>query len=1041
MILSSCATTGKEDTGLQLIINRNPITFNLAGGQFVEGELERAIGESKDDTITLPKAQREGYEFQGWVKPGDKTSDKLPVAQLVRKDVKDPITFTAKWNIIEYDITYNLDGIIGDKVVEELPQEPVVEVTPVVEEKKNAEKYTIVDEVTFVAPQREGFTFLGWTEAKDTPEESNVTADEAESLADSNYTIKRGSTGEKDLVAVWKRNTYTVTYDLNGGKLDEGNSESFTYGLEGFELNAPHRDYFVFAGWRDSASGVLYTNKFTGTTGTSDVTLTAEWTPDVFNITYDLDGGELPEDAPMSYTYETATFKLPTPVKDGYRFIGWTTEEVVDIEPVLFAMTFSIEGVDITIKVYSNKSEWVLPLDLSQELKGTVREYLAREFPQAVITINGNIITLDYSVGDSTILENIVKNIAKDAGFVYEYQKTKVEEVGYETVTIYQGSHGDRSYKANWVILSYSITYGSDEEYAPRIAEVIPTNPTRYTVEDVITINNMEKFGYDFMGWVLEDEEYTEAKIDLTLDEGSTGDRVYIPLFKLHNYSINLTLDGGVVDVPATFTIEDEDITIPEAKRDNYIFLGWLNEDGVVKKEVKVECKKGMDVNLVALWQPIEYKIEYDLNGGKLPIGSADNIEKYNVETEPFVLVNPEKDTYEFAGWVVKEKEGREWAQVDYTFDTTKGGNVSLKATWTEKKYNIIYDLNGGEFEYADSNKTYFTNFMDEFTIVSPLRNGWTFLGWVEEGNDNNKPVIDYVIKTKELRSDVSLKALWSKSAYSITYNLNGGNYSRGSVLNPESYSLVDKAFILTNPVRDGFEFLGWVRSEYSSTDKPSKVYRVDTSKGGDLSFDALWSADSYTLSYVLDGGDYLYGNSNPETYTTESEITLANPHKDGYTFLGWIRSGDPLETVNSLVTITPGTSGNLTFYAVYDQTLVALGETTKRQKEVIELGKNNIPRPDWVIEAPKDSDYHYERAYSSGSDVITNMENAAQKCREYIAQYITTDVSNVVKNVNGVRYNTSTVEVKTVITNSELVEYWEDAQGGVWVLMRIALN
>ena len=213
---------------------------------------------------------------------------------------------------------------------------------------------------------------------------------------------------------------------------------------------------------------------------------------------------------------------------------------------------------------------------------------------------------------------------------------------------------------------------------------------------------------------------------------------------------------------------------------------------------------------------------------------------------------------------------------------------------------------------------------------------------------------------------------------------------------------------------------------------------RVETKDGGALSYDALWSAKTYSITYNLDGGEYKYGNSNPECYTADSLITLASPHKDGYTFTGWITSGDPEESVRESVTIYPGTTGDLTFYAVYKKTLVALGEATRMQKEIVETGKNGIPRPDWVIEAPESSFYYYEKAYAGSSDFVENLESAQTKCREYIASYLSTKVESLSKDINGTGYTSVTVSVDALVERAELVEYWEDADGGVWVLMRI---
>ncbi len=1006
---------------------------------YEEVQVPTSFKYNSKDVIAIPAPVKKGYDFAGW-EYDEGVAEEVDGVLVINTATDSNITIKALWNIITYSINYIDPGRVpSDYPSEEdlIEEEEVVEEEP--EELKRATSYTVLDDVYFPVPERKGFTFLGWAEVPEDVDESKLTSEMVEEAADPYYSISKGTTGDKVLVPLWERNTYKVEYLLNGGKLEEANSTEYLYGGEGFDLHSPVKAYYVFSGWMDKADGgKLYTDRFDDTTLGRNVILSAIWTPEEYEIKYDLDGGEFEGVYPSSYTYETETFTLPVPVKNGYKFLGWSTVETVEFDPVLVAFSFTIDGVEISVHVYEKKLEVLLPLTMKEEYVSGVERYLKSQFTGSKVTTSGNIISVDVSDGNSTVVEDALKSAASQFGFDLEYQKTKEEEVLHEIVTVYRGSHGNRSYKANWEIIVYSIDYAEGEEYGPRIEEVIPENPRTYTAEEIVEIRDVEKFGYDFMGWVLEDEEYTEAKKDLVLDEGSTGNRVYVPLFRLHNYSVTLDLGGGKEETVSTFTIKDKDFTIGEASREGCVFTGWLADDGSIKKTVTVHCAKGMDVKLKAIWAPITYTITYDLDGGKLPLGSGGNPSSFDVDVEPFTLVNPSKDTYDFAGWVIKDRAELDWPESDYTFDTSKAGDVTLLAVWKEREYSINYNLDGGRFDYDDSNPVKFTNYSEDITLVQPNRDGYTFLGWVEEGNEGNRPCYYLTIDTSEVRDDIYLKAVWKTTSYRISYNLNGGYFARGTASNPVSYTTDDRAFILSNPVRDGYDFLGWVRSAYSDTDKPTKLMRVDTKDGGALSYDALWSAKTYTITYVLDGGEYKYGNTNPETYTTDSLITLASPHKDGYTFAGWITSGDPSESVRESVTIYPGTTGDLTFYATYEKTLVALGEVTKMQKEVVELGKDNIPRPDWVIEAPKSSLYYYEKAYASGSDFVENLEDAESKCREYIASYLGTNVESLSKDINGTQYSSVTVTVDALVKEAELVEYWEDANGGVWVLMKI---
>ncbi len=1126
----------------------------------------------------LPQLAKSGYIFKGWIEKGADESTAVLTYRL-EKGMLGGRKVVALWDVVEYPITYDEDGIIAnDPVV--LP-EPEVEPLPLTEvvAYENRKSYTIEDEVTFINPVRDGFTFVGWIEK----DQSIVDADE-------DYRIEAGTVGDKELVAVWHRNSYAIRYSLNDGRFESETAQSFMYDDKNeVRLASPVRDSYEFAGWIETTTKEIFFDVFTDTTIDRDVELEALWTPVVYSIEYDLNGGSMEGELnPSTYTYETETFTLITPVRSGYRFTGWSCEETVEFDPVIFSLTFSVEGIDIEVRMHTRKSEWVLPQYFTPEYVDIAEAFITSNFPEAEVRRNGNIITLDYQNSDSSLLEAFVEKIAGEAGFVYEYDKTRVERVGYSDITIAQGSSGDRKYRAEWEIITYTLSYGEEEPYDVRFPipePEPPVNPTTYQVTDeTFTLVNPEKFGYDFMGWVLDDEEYTEAQMNVTIESGSTEDRVYTPLFKVHDYSIIIDLGGGEGDYPESFTIYDGTIALESPERDHYIFLGWSDGEKNIGKDVVVNCIEGKDCVLTALWEPviysitydldggeylkgkgnidtynveldgyiltspvkhgytftgwsegeeetavvdllldaetggdrsfkanwapdshriiynlgggklgdgapesytieekvvlqeperhgytfigwvdekgekaeevdtslcrdqiftalwktIEYSVEYDLREGDYEIGTADNITSYTVETPPFTLTNPVRDSYEFAGWVLQEREKRDYPEVEYTIDTAEGGNLSLVAMWKKAEYKITYNLDGGRFEYLDSNPSSFTNFDDEITLVSPEREGYSFLGWIEDGNDGYRPVVSYVIDTKNIRSDVFLKAVWTEDRYLITYSLNGGSYSRGTEPNRTSYTRSDAPFVLTNPERSGYTFLGWVRKEFRDTDVPSLNYTVDTSKGGYLAFEALWESGEYTIEYNLDGGSYRYGNTNPDTYTSDMSFTLVKPYKEGFTFLGWIASGDSTESVIEDVTIERGTKGDLAFYAVYKEDLVALGEVTKMQKRVVELGNNDIPRPDWVIEVPSDRYYHYEKAYASGLDFHGNMKAAQEECILSMASWLSSSVTNVTKSVNSVKQVTLNIDRSAVIENAELVEYWEDSTGGIWVLMRI---
>ena len=133
----------------------------------------------------------------------------------------------------------------------------------------------------------------------------------------------------------------TATVDSDNYKLTANNTCTFTI------TRATHKVTFRQSGQPDKVYNVLDLADFAeaipdvvAVTGydvaweekqlirvTEDVIVNAVITPTVYKITYILDGGTMPADAPRQYTIETETFDLPVPQRDYYSFEGWYTED------------------------------------------------------------------------------------------------------------------------------------------------------------------------------------------------------------------------------------------------------------------------------------------------------------------------------------------------------------------------------------------------------------------------------------------------------------------------------------------------------------------------------------------------------------------------------------------------------------------------------------------------------------------------------------------------------------------------------------------
>ena len=97
----------------------------------------------------------------------------------------------------------------------------------------------------------------------------------------------------------------------------------------------------------------------------------------------------------------------------------------------------------------------------------------------------------------------------------------------------------------------------------------------------------------------------------------------------------------------------------------------------------------------------------------------------------------------------------------------------------------------------------------------------------------------------------------------------------------------------IAEPLKRGYKFIKWVDENNEEVDKNTVVT-------SDINIKAIYEMVDYNIAYVLNGSSLLI--SNPNKYNIESNITLMNPTKEGYTFTGWTRNNEEVDK-NTVVT------------------------------------------------------------------------------------------------------------------------------------------
>ncbi len=329
------------------------------------------------------------------------------------------------------------------------------------------------------------------------------------------------------------------------------------------------------------------------------------------------------------------------------------------------------------------------------------------------------------------------------------------------------------------------------------------------------------------------------------------------------------------------------------------------------------------------------YTITYDLNGGHWENTPDESIYSYYYKTndatpyykigfdEPFDTLNSnlERENYDFIGWTC-DKDSSQTPSKYLDIMTNWQSNITLTAHWQPKQQYVYYYLDGGVFSddittpeiiKHESGISYslFNIESDDFTLPTPTKPGYSFIGWKAGGTSDVYPAVTI---TKGTVGNQTYTAKWEANGntpytVNIYYMDKNGQYQETPDRTKPEIGATDT--IATVPdsayIKNGFSFDA-TKSSNSGT----------ITGDGKLKLSLYYARNQYDITFKsYDGSETLY--SYKGYYDTKIEFKGDEPAiKDedyNYTFTGWSTNKNSQHPL-SLGTIVE----NQTFYAAFEK-------------------------------------------------------------------------------------------------------------------------
>ena len=683
------------------------ITYNTNGG-FNDGRNPSVFTENTE-TFTLFEAEKVNYSFLGWFDNEELTG--TPITQIA-KGTKNNIVLWAKWSSTQITVTFNPNG--GG-------------VSPLTKVVKKGGTYGELP-----TPTKAGYTFNGWGFAMplsvgaNTVRQDDYTIKSGAANADTYFWVNQNyhlTIGNQYVVKFYAivdpNNTWrlspqnrTPEFSLKNGYNEvtfvAGDSRGFFFDDKNRDPDHPFiiTDVIIEAqteGEVITFSTTKYVNSETQITLENNHTLFAQWTENVYTVTYNLDGGTNAAGNPATFKCSNLPIALLDATKDGEYFAGW----YLDAE-----FTKRVTKIDAgslkNIELWARFSQSPLVFDLVGSSAYSVRAANTSisgniEIPQ---TYNGKPVVViqnsafkDCSNVTSVLIPNSIKSIGINA---FENCSNITETTIPEGVTLIGNNTFLGCEKLASVTLPTSLENIGANAFAgctSLTSIVLPKNIQEIGANafaNCTKLATIEVFGDTPATLKTGVFPSSVAKIYVKPSLVATYKTAWAEykdkIVGFTEYSITYNLDGGTNDDRniTSFTQIDLPIKLYAPTKENADFLGWYATSDFSGEKV-TEITTASNVTLYARWD-LKMTITYVLNGGT---NNASNLSTITESMLPYSLMPASKQGYAFVGWFIDEGLSEQATAI------SAFGDITIYAAWEWMDPNLVFTLNPDGTAYS----------------------------------------------------------------------------------------------------------------------------------------------------------------------------------------------------------------------------------------------------------------------------------------------------------------------------------------------------